>query len=184
MKKLSLITKICISIFLFIMSLAVILSVPVYRRLSRIVDKYSEMLVSQVSEKTGLIVSYESISPSVLAYLGIKGIVVKDRNENIIASIKNTHVKYKILPLLKRNYDSILKGITINGVDLNIVELIDFIKEFNNSHAPPDKPEEEIQKKSGEDIYDQIKMVMEYIPPNITVKNLSLKYIQNSLNAS
>ena len=115
MKKLSLITKICISIFLFIMSLAVILSVPVYRRLSRIVDKYSEMLVSQVSEKTGLIVSYESISPSVLAYLGIKGIVVKDRNENIIASIKNTHVKYKILPLLKRNYDSILKGITING---------------------------------------------------------------------
>ena len=130
MKKLSLITKICILIFLFIISVAILLSVPLYRRLNKIVDKYSGKLINEVAEKTGLVVSYESISPSVLAYLGIKEIKVCDSQGRVIAQIKNTHIKYKILPLLKKNYDSILKGITINGVDLNIMELIDFIKEF------------------------------------------------------
>ena len=181
MKKLSLITKICISIFLFIISAAVLLSVPMYKRLSRLVDKYSELLVNDMSEKTGLTLSYESISPSILAYLGIKGIKVKDSQGRTVASIKNTHIKYKILPLLKKNYDSILKGITINGVELNIVELIDFIKQFNSYHAPPDTGQEE---KNRIDIYNQIKMIMDYIPPNITVKNLSLKYIQTPLDAS
>ena len=101
MKRLSLITKICIIIFLFIFSLAILLSVPMYKRLSKIVDKYSELVVSQVAQKTGLIVSYESISPSVLAYLGVKGINVNDKDGRTIVSVKNTHVKYKILPLLK-----------------------------------------------------------------------------------
>ncbi len=181
MKKLSLITKISIAIFLFIISTAIILSVPMYQRLGKIVDKYSNLLVNEVSERTGLVISYESISPSVFAYLGIKGIKVSDKYGRTISSIKNTHIKYKILPLLKRNYDSILKGITINGVDLNVVELIDFLKEFNSYHAPPDELEEEQPKT---DIYNQIKMIMDYVPPNITVKNLNLKYMQNPLNAS
>lgn len=176
MKKLSLITKISISIFLLIISASVLLSVPLYKRLGKVVDKYSHLLVNEVSETTGLFLSYESISPSVFAYLGIKGIKVCDKDGRIVASIKSTHIKYKILPLLKKNYDSILKGITINGVDLNIVELIEFLKTLDLYHGPPDKEQT--------DIYDQIKMIMDYIPPNITVKNLSLKYIQDSLYAS
>ena len=184
MKKLSLITKICISIFLLIISVAILLSVPLYRRLDKIIDKYSDQLVNQISEKTGLVISYESISPSILAYLGIKGIKLSDTQGRVVAQIKNTHIKYKILPLLKKNYDSILKGITINGVDLNIMELVYFIQEINNADSPP---EEEVRQKPPPDknkVYELIKMVMDYIPPNITVKNLALKYNQAPLNAS
>ena len=184
MKKLSLITRICITIFLFIISVAILLSVPMYRRLSKIVDNYSDQLVDQVAQKTGLIISYESISPSILAYLGVKGIKVCDREGNIVAQIKNTNIKYKLLPLLKKNYDSILKGITINGVDLNIQELIDFVKEISQINAPPDDQEAKKPPSDVNKIYDTIKLVMDYIPPNITVKNLSLNYLQSSLNAS
>ncbi len=184
MKKLSLITKICIIIFLFIFSIAILLSVPMYKRLNKIVDKYSNLLVSQVAQKTGLIVSYEAISPSVLAYLGVKGISVNDKEGRSIISVKNTHIKYKILPLLKKDYNSILKGISINGVDLDIVELIDFIKDFNSSHAPPDTIDTGQSQKSEDEIYNQIKMIMDYIPPNITVKNLNVLYNQKPLNAS
>ena len=183
MKKVSLITRICISIFLLIISVALLLSVPMYRRLDKLVDKYSSELVDSLNKKTGLLISYESISPSVLAYLGIKGIKISDSQGRVVAQIKNTHIKYKLLPLLKKNYDSILKGITINGVDLNIMEMADFIKEFSLKQAPPDKPRE----KTAPDrniIYEQIKMAIDYIPPNITVKNLSLKYNQKPLNAS
>ena len=174
MKKLSLITRICITIFLFIISVAILLSVPMYRRLEKIVDKYSDQLVEQVSQKTGLIISYESISPSILAYLGVKGIKVCDRDGNIVAQIKNTNIKYKLLPLLKKNYDSILKGITINGVDLNIPELIDFVKEISQINSPPDDQETKKPPSDVNKIYETIKLVMDYIPPNITVKNLSL----------
>jgi len=184
MKKLSLITKICIIIFLFIISMAILLSVPMYKRLSRIMDNYSELLINQVAEETGLILSYESISPSILAYLGVKGINVKDKEGRTILSVKNTHIKYKILPLLKKNYNSILSGIAINGVDLNVVELIDFIKEFNSYHAPPDKIDSGQTQTSEEQIFNQIKMIMEYIPPNINVRNLNVLYRQNPLNAS
>ena len=184
MKKLSLITRICITIFLFIISVAILLSVPMYKRLEKIVDKYSGQLVEQIARETGLVVSYESISPSILAYLGIKGIKVCDTQGRVVAQIKNTNIKYKLLPLLKKNYDSILKGIAINGVDLNIMELADFIKEFSSTHAPP---QESVQQKPPPDrnkIYEQVKLVMEYIPPSITVKNLALKYNQKPLNAS
>ena len=184
MKKLSLITKICISVFLFIISFAILLSVPLYRRLDKLVDKYSDKLLVQIKETTGLEVSYEAISPSVLAYLGIKGIKVNDRYGRTIAEIKSTHIKYKLLPLLKKDYNSILKGITINGIDLNLMELIDFLKEFSSTHAPP--PDSLVQKTASDtnEIYEQIKLVMDYIPPNITVKNLALKYNQRPLNAS
>ena len=184
MKKISLITKICISIFLFLISLALLLSVPLYRRLENIVDKYSDQLIDQIAEQTGLLVSYESISPSILAYLGIKGIKINDRQGRLIAQIKNTNVKYKILPLFKKDYNSILKGITINGVDLNIMELADFIKEFSSINAPPQKSEEQKPPPDNNQIYDQIKMLMDYIPPSITVKNLTVKYNQTPLNAS
>ena len=171
-------------IFLFIISVAILLSVPMYKRLNKIVDKYSDKLVNEVAEKTGLVVSYEAISPSVLAYLGIKGIKVCDSQGRVIAQIKNTHIKYKILPLLKKNYDSILKGITINGVDLNIMELVDFIKEFSLKQAPPEDQTQQKPPPDKEQIYELIKKTMDYIPPNITVKNLALKYNQKPLNAS
>ena len=51
MKKLSLITKICIVIFLFIISMAILLSVPMYRRLEQIVDKYSVQFTQQIAEQ-------------------------------------------------------------------------------------------------------------------------------------
>ena len=184
MKKLSLITKICISIFLLLISVALLLSVPLYRRLDKIIDKYSDSLVNQISEKTGLVISYESISPSILAYLGIKGIKLSDTQGRVVAQIKNTHIKYKILPLLKKNYDSILKGVSINGVDLNIMELIDFIEELNTGNSPPGDEVRQRPPPDKEKIYELIKTVMDYIPPNITVKNLALKYNHSSLNAS
>ena len=164
--------------------MAILLSVPMYKRLEKIVDKYSGQLVEQIARETGLVVSYESISPSILAYLGIKGIKVCDTQGRVVAQIKNTNIKYKLLPLLKKNYDSILKGIAINGVDLNIMELADFIKEFSSTHAPPQESEQQKPPPDRNKIYEQVKLVMEYIPPSITVKNLALKYNQKPLNAS
>ncbi|MBP5602722.1 MAG: translocation/assembly module TamB domain-containing protein [Treponema sp.] len=184
MKKLTLITRISIAIFLFIMTLALALAIPVYKRLETIVDKYTSQLCDQVTEITGLTLSYDSISPSVLAYLGIKGIKVSDSKGRVLVDVNNTHIKYKLLPLLKGEYDSIIKGVAINGVDVNVSALIDFIKELPSKNVPPGSEKSEKPPQRLEDIYDTIQIVMDYIPPNVTVKNLRLEYINSPLNAS
>ena len=182
MKKLSLITKISIIIFLFIMAL--VLSIPVYKRLETIVDKYTEKFCEQIKDTTGLTVSYDSISPSVLAYLGIKGIKAIDGQGRVIAEVKNTHIKYKLMPLLKGEYNSIIRGVSINGVNVDIPALIDFVNEFTAANGPPAQEENEKPPQWNEQIYDKIQMVMDYIPPNVTVKNLNLEYNKKPLNAS
>ena len=184
MKKLSLITRISVTIFLFLIMLALALAIPVYKRLETIVDRYTEKICAQVKDATGLTVSYESISPSILAYLGIKGIKAEDSQGRTVVNVKNTNIKYKLLPLLKGHYESIVKGVSINGVDINVSALIDFINEFTEKNGPPPDNETEKPPPRLDDIYDKIKMAMDYIPPNVTVKNLQLEYINAPLNAS
>lgn len=180
MKKLSLITKISIAIFLIIITVALLLSVPVFKRLEKIVDKYAHQFTSQVSETTGLNFSYESISPSIFAYLGIKGIKISDSKNTVLAEIKSINIKYKLIPLLKGRFDSIIKGVTIDGITLDIDAIVDFAANFSEQSGKDrvDKP------PSSQNIYEQINTVMDYVPPYVTVKNLSLDYKKDLINAS
>ena len=97
MKKLTLITRISIAIFLFIMILALALAIPVYKRLETIIDKYTSQICEQVTERTGLTISYDSISPSVLAYLGIKGIKVSDSQGKVLVDV-SLHPRHQRRP--------------------------------------------------------------------------------------
>ena len=184
MKKLSLITKISMAIFLFLMALALALAIPVYRRLESIVDRYTQKFCRQIKDSTGLTISYDSISPSVLAYLAVKGIKVTDSQGRLVTEIKNTNIKYKLLPLLKGHYESIVKGVLINGIELDVLALLDFVNAITEKNRPPDLVDKEKPPPAMENIYDIIKLVMDYIPPNVTVKNLELTYKKTPLNAS
>ena len=183
MKKLSLVAKISSAIFLFILMLVLLLSIPVFKRLEKVLDNYSAKFSQAVTKYSGLKVSYESISPSIFAYLGIKGIVVTDSQGRIIGQVKNTHIKYKLIPLLKGEFDSIVKAVSIDGVVLNTVPLIDFIQELVDQQR--NQESQEVKKPpSLEELYDQINMVMDYIPQNITLKNFTVKYNKDSINSS
>ena len=79
------------AIFLFLMALALALAIPVYRRLESIVDRYTQKFCRQIKDSTGLTISYDSISPSVLAYLAVKGIKVTDSQGRLVTEILNTN---------------------------------------------------------------------------------------------
>lgn len=180
MQKLSRITKISIAVFLFISILALTLSIPVFLRLEKIVDKYTKRFTDDLAQKTGLVFSYESISPSVFAYLGIKGITVSEQNSGELGEIKSIHIKYKLMPLLKGDYDSIIKGVSIDGVVFNLDAITDYIQKMNgeSQNQRVDKP------PSAQELYSQISSYMDYVPPYVTVKNLSVKYAKDLVNAS
>ena len=180
MQKLSRITKISIAVFLFISILALSLSIPVFLRLEKIVDKYTKRFTDDLAQKTGLVFSYESISPSVFAYLGIKGITVSEQNSGQLGEIKRINIKYKLMPLLKGEYDSIIKGISIDGVVFNLDAITDYIQKNTGQtqNQKVDKP------PSAQELYSQISSYMDYVPPYVTVKNLSVKYTKDLINAS
>ena len=183
MKKLSLVAKISSAVFLFILMLVLLLSIPVFKRLEKVLDNYSQKFSQTVTRFSGLKVSYESISPSIFAYLGIKGIQITDSSGRIIGQVKNTHIKYKLIPLLKGEYDSIVKSVSIDGVLLNTVPLIDYIQELLELQKKAES--EEVKKPpSMEELFDQISLVMNYIPQNITLKNFTVKYNKDSINSS
>ena len=180
MKKLSLITKISIAIFLIILTVALALSVPVFKRLEKIVDKYALKFTDQVNEATGLTFSYESISPSIFAYLGIKGIKISESNGRVLSEIKSVNIKYKLVPLLKGRFDSIIKGVTVDGITVDIDAAVDFAKNYSSLPEKDrvDKP------PSSKDLFTQVSNIMDFIPPYVTVKNLSLNHEKDLLNAS
>ena len=184
MKKLSLVAKISSAVFLFILILVLALSVPVFRRLEKVLDNYTQKFSQQVTKYSGLTISYDSISPSIFAYLGIKGIKVCNEDGRIITQVKNTNIKYKLIPLLRGDYDSIVKSVTIDGVILDTVPLIDFIQAYA-VEQPPDSDEGEVKKPPAlDDLFEQINFIIDYIPQNISLKNFTVKYDKDSINSS
>ena len=184
MKKLSLVTRISIGIFLVIMTVTLLLAIPVYRRLETIIDRYAGKLGSEFTGSTGLTLSYDSISPSILANLGIKNIKVLDSSGKQLAGIKTVHIKYRFIALLKGEFDSIVRGVVADGVEADIQALSDFIQKMvlEKSGAPPQG--EEKPPFDETELYNQVSMIMDYIPPNISVKNAVMKYDDDALNAS
>ncbi len=181
MKKLSLVTKISSAVFLFILTVVLAVSVPVFFRLEKVLDSYTQKFSNQLTSYSGLTISYESISPSIFAYLGIKGIKVTDSQNRVLAQVKNTKVKYKILPLLKRDFDSIIKSIVIDGVVIDAVPLIDFVQQLQEQQNVLTENQEE---KAPADVYSIINTAIDYIPKNITLKNLSLNYQNKPIDTS
>ncbi len=180
MKKLSLVTKICSSVFLFIFILAIALSIPVFKKLQKVLDNYTELFSEKVTSYSGLTLSYDSISPSIFSYLGIKGVRVKDSNDTSLVQVKNLRIKYKLFPLLKGNYDSIVKSIVIDGVVLDAASIADYV-----SSLMADSRDQEVKKPPAQlNLYDYVNLAIDYIPQNITLKNLSVNYLQDSINAS
>ncbi len=184
MKKLSLVTKISSAVFLFILILVLALSVPVFRRLEKVLDNYTQKFSQEIAKYSGLTISYESVSPSIFAYLGIKGIKVCDQDGKIIGQIKNTHIGYKLIPLLKGEYNSIIKSITIDGVVLDMVPLIDFVQAYIVEEPPGSDGEEVKKPPAPDDLFEQINLIIDYIPQNITLKNFTIKYNKDSINSS
>ena len=169
MKKISVITKVSCVVF-FILSISVIIiSRPIYNRLEKAVVDYTQEMKSLIYEKTGLHFSYESFSPSVLSAFYVKNIQLTDSTNRIVANIQNTKVSYKIDELFKKNYDDFIRSVTINGVVLDVNTVVTFAKMFS---------------QNSESKKVDLNQIIDFIPQNVTVKNILLEYQDSSVETS
>lgn len=173
MRKLSPRTKICSAIFIFLTITALIVSRPIYKKLENAVYKYTNELIQMVYENTGIVLSYESFSPSILASFKINDITARDENGAEIATINKVMIDYRLLSLLTGDISSFIRGVKVDGVTVDINKIIDIVQKNVDKFSN--------EQKSSDSDFD-INKVLSFIPSNISVSNISIIYDDENIN--
>ncbi len=172
MKKIPVAVKISVLVFLVIIIMAFAFSRPIYNRIKERVDKAAFQLTDKVTELTGLTLTYDSFSPSILSFLSIKGIKLTDENGTVILSIKNTRINYKLNELIKGNMETFIRSVLVSGVDVDVGQIIGVAERLSTANQNDKKAAPEIEK------------ILSYVPQDVTVKNISLNYSNESFESS
>ena len=172
MKKIPVAVKISVLVFLVIIIMAFAFSRPIYNRIKERVDKVAFQLTDKVTELTGLTLTYDSFSPSILSFLSIKGIKLADENGTVILSIKNTRINYKLNELIKGNMETFIRSVLVSGVDVDIGQIIGVAERLSAAGKNEKKAAPEIEE------------ILSYVPQDVTVKNISLNYSNESFESS
>ncbi len=172
MKKIPVAVKISVLVFLVIIIMAFAFSRPIYNRIKERVDKAAFQLTDKVTELTGLTLTYDSFSPSILSFLSIKGIKLADENGTVILSIKNTKINYKLNELIKGNMETFIRSVIVSGVDVDVGQIIGVAERLSAANQNDKKAAPEIEE------------ILSYVPQDVTVKNISLNYSNESFESS
>ncbi len=172
MKKIPVAVKISVLVFIVIIIMAFAFSRPIYNRIKERVDKVAFQLTDKVTELTGLTLTYDSFSPSILSFLSIKGIKLADENGTVILSIKNTRINYKLNELIKGNMETFIRSVLVSGVDVDVGQIIGVAERLSAAGKNDKKAAPEIEE------------ILSYVPQDVTVKNISLNYSNESFESS
>lgn len=173
MKKLSRRTKICSVIFIFLIITALLVSRPIYRKLENTVNKFTKQIIENVYENTGIILSYESFSPSILASFRINNIIAKDENGKEIATVNKVMIDYRLFSLLRGDFSSFIRGVKIDGVTVDVNRTIAIVQKNIERYSGE-------EQKSDSDF--DINTVLSFIPSNISVTNITVLYDDEYVN--
>ena len=106
---------------LFILMIVVALAVvrPLFVRLTAMLSLLEQQTLQLIEDRTGLSVTYEKLSPSVLSGLRLKGVTLSDETtEKRVAEINQITVSYKLSELFSRTPLMALKAVSVTGVTL------------------------------------------------------------------
>ena len=154
-------------ILILLVLLSLFLSAPMKKAITRGVNDRISGFTALLHEKTGLSISYEKLSPSLLANFYIHNIRVFDDEGNQLLSIDRTRVSYSIFNILRKNLQRGISSVIVDGINLDVDELIKLISNFSSKNGRI-KGLSEIKK---------------LIPENIKLKNIYLEYNDEKVSA-
>lgn len=154
-------------ILIFLVFAAFLISVPVKRSISNSINKKINEFTKEFSDLTGLTVKYKSFSPSVLSYFYITGISVQNSENKVLLEIDKTRVNYKLSKIIKKDIQSGITNVVIDGITLNLTELVDLytlLKDrFNTQNI-------------------DLNTLNKLIPQNIKLKNIYFEFENEKIN--
>lgn len=156
-------------ILIFLIFASFMLSYPIKKAVNKKVESKVSEYTTAFHEYTGLNLSYKSLSPSILSNFYIKEISVTNSSGNQLLTISKTRVNYRILKLLKGDLQNGISSVVIDGINLDVTELINLYQIFKDKF---------ITTKIE---FSQLKKL---IPQNIRLKNIYFTYKDENLNSS
>ena len=154
-------------IMILLALLALLISAPVKKAITRGVNDRIRGFTTMLHDMSGLSISYESLSPSLLSNFFIHNIKVFDDGGNQLLSISKTKVSYSIINLLKKDLQKGISSVVIDGITLDLDELVNIISKFTASGQASSNLEE----------------IKKIIPENIKLKNIYIEYNDQQLSA-
>ncbi|OJF76035.1 MAG: hypothetical protein BKP49_09470 [Treponema sp. CETP13] len=120
-------------IHLFLFSIIILFSIlaallfvahPVIAKAKSEMQKLENNYISIISEKTGLSISYKSLSPSIISGLRLSSIVLYDKTANEqIAEIKSIKLNWNIFKMIDGDFSDALGDLIISGGFFNYNEV-------------------------------------------------------------
>ena len=154
-------------IMILLVLTALLISAPVKKAITSSVNKRINDFTSMLHDTTGLSISYEKLSPSILSNFYIHNIKVYDDDGNQLLSVNKTRVTYSIFNLIKKDFQKGISNVVIDGINLDVDELVKLTEKF-----------------SGENnVAFNLAEVKKIIPENIKLKNIYLEYNDDKVSA-
>ena len=105
------------TLFILMLVAAVAILRPMYIRMGEALSSLEKQLVEKAEDAIGLSFSYQSLSPSILSAINIKGIVVSDKaSGRKLVDVKKVTVSYNFLDFFSAHPTYAIRSVTINGV--------------------------------------------------------------------
>ena len=146
---------------------ALLISAPVKKAITSGVNERIGGFTKMLHDTTGLSISYETLSPSLLSNFYIRNIRVFDDDGNQLLAISKTRVTYSIINLIKKDFQRGISSVVVDGINLDVDELVKIASTFSST---------------GENSIN-LAEIKKIIPENIKLKNIYLEYNDQNYSA-
>lgn len=166
--------KIGISTILSLLLLASVIAIayPIIDSLTTNLISVRDQFLESFQEKTGLRITYKSVSPSFLSGFKVRGITIYDASADVpVLSIDKASLGIRLRELFSGNFDRVFSKLIVQGiyVEYDSVVNTDIVQKIQN--LLPKTNEETSQKKEQTDALPSIS-----IPFDIVIQDVNIHY--------
>ena len=160
------------AIFILLILTASVVIRPAYRRLTGMIKSYADRAQTELKEKTGLSISYISLSPSILSAIRMKGIVVYDAaTGKRMCTLRKVVLSYDISKFMKGHFENALTDLTLSGLTLEYDAV--------QNKAVRDKILRLIEENRKQNVLTKT----EYLPFSVHIKNAAIHFNDYGVDA-
>lgn len=161
------IKKIRSYVLILLAVISLIIAGPVRSKLNLMAKTRLSELTALIHEKTGLSVTYKSLSPSILSNLYIRGIDVFDDSGRSVLSIDRARINYRLFKLIKGDFNAGISNVIVDGIVLDLDRIIPLARRLTKSTAALN--------------LDFVR-IRQSIPASISMRNITLEYEHDLLS--
>lgn len=161
---------------------------PLYNKLESLILTYKDKALDVLYEKTGLAISYKSLSPSILSGIKLRGINVYDRDSGLsLFTCKKISLSYSLKSLLKKDFDHVFTMLNIMDVNFDYTakdhpQIESKLEEIINEGSKEEKEAFVFSQEFVEEIKDYLFI----LPFNVQLRKAQLHFAfdKNDISAT